>query len=63
VKLGSATFVNAMQGVQFVFLLGLVVLLSKKFPAILEEELTREVLLQKILAIGLIICGLFALYI
>jgi len=63
VKLGSATFVNALQGVQFVFLLGLVVLLSKKFPSILEEELTHEVLLQKILAIGLIICGLFALYI
>lgn len=63
VKLGSATFVNAMQGIQFVFLLGLVILLSKKFPEVIEEELSREVLLQKILAIGLIICGLFALYI
>lgn len=63
VKLGSATFVNAMQGIQFVFLLGLVILLSKKFPAIIEEELSGEVLLQKILAVGLIICGLFALYV
>jgi drug/metabolite transporter (DMT)-like permease len=63
VKLGSATLVNAMQGIQFVFLLGLVILLSRKFPKILEEELDRKILLQKIIAVALIISGLVLLYV
>lgn len=62
VKLGSATLVNAMQGIQFVFLLGMVVILSRKFPKILEEDLTEKVLIQKTIAIVMIIAGMVILY-
>lgn len=62
-KLGSASVVNALQGMQFVFLLGFVVLLSKRYPNILKEELGRKILWQKIIAVALIIAGLFLLYI
>jgi len=62
VKLGSATLVNAMQGIQFVFLLGLVILLSHKFPKIIKEEFNRKILIQKIIAVALIISGMAVLY-
>jgi len=62
VSLGSATLVNALQGTQFMFLLGIVIILSKKFPVILKEELNRKVLAQKISAIALIVAGLLVLY-
>lgn len=54
----SVTLVNAIQGTQYAFLLILVVILSKKFPWILEERMSRGVILQKILAILLIGVGL-----
>ena len=46
--------INALQGVQYMF----AVLLSLKFPRILKEEISRGILLQKILAILLIGAGL-----
>lgn len=63
VKLGSASMVNSLQGLQFVFLLAFVVLLSKKFPNIIKEDLDRKILWQKIIAVALIIAGLFLLYV
>ena len=51
-------FVNALQGVQYVFILILTVFLSFKFPKILKEEVSKEVLLQKIIAILSIGIGL-----
>lgn len=50
--------INALQGVQYVFLLVLAALISFKFPQILKEEVSREVLLRKIVAILLIGGGL-----
>jgi len=50
--------INALQGVQYMFLLMFAVLLSLKFPRILKEEISRGILLQKILAILLIGAGL-----
>ncbi len=50
--------INALQGVQYVFLLVFAALISFKFPQILKEEISREVLLQKIAAILLIGGGL-----
>lgn len=63
VKLGSVSLVNALQGSQFVFLLGFTVLLSKKYPHILKEELDKRILWQKVLAIALILAGLFLLHV
>lgn len=61
ISLGSVSLVNAMQGVQYVFLLILAVILSKKFPQILEEKISGKILLQKISAILIIGLGLVIL--
>jgi len=50
--------INALQGIQYVFLLIFTILLSLKFPQLLKEEISREILLQKIIAILLIGAGL-----
>ncbi|PIZ87749.1 MAG: hypothetical protein COX92_00515 [Candidatus Nealsonbacteria bacterium CG_4_10_14_0_2_um_filter_40_15] len=54
-------FINALQGVQYLFLLIFAVFLSLKFPEILKEEISKEILLQKIIAILLIGGGLVLL--
>jgi len=54
----GVAIINALQGVQYVFLLIFAALLSLKFPQILKEEISRKVLFQKILAILLIGSGL-----
>ena len=56
--LACVAVINALQGVQYVFLLAFAALISFKFPQILKEEVSREVLLQKIVAILLIGGGL-----
>lgn len=50
--------INALQGIQYVFLLIFAVFLSLKFPQILKEEISKEILFQKIIAILLIGLGL-----
>ena len=46
--------INALEGVKYVFLLIFAVLISKKFPQILKEEVSKEVVFQKIIAILLV---------
>jgi len=58
IALGSVTLVNAMQGLQYVFLLIVVAFLSKKFPRILSEQIHKKALTQKIIAIFIIAAGL-----
>lgn len=58
ISLGSVTLINAMQGLQYVFLLGLVATLSFNRPELLKEELSGHILLRKIIAILLIAGGL-----
>ncbi len=52
------SFINALQGVQYVFLLIFSIFLSFQFPQILKEEFSRKGLFQKIIAILLIGTGL-----
>jgi len=54
-------FINALQGVQYVFLLIFSIVLSFKFPQILKEQITKEVIVQRIIAIFLIGGGLVLL--
>lgn len=54
-------FINALQGIQYVFLLIFTVLLSLKFPQILKEEISRKIIFQKIISILLIGAGLLIL--
>ena len=58
ISLGSVTIVNAMQGTQYALLLIGTIALSKYYPKILKEKVTRQILSQKILAIALIAIGL-----
>jgi drug/metabolite transporter (DMT)-like permease len=56
--LTHVALINALQGVQYVFLLVFAVLLSLKFPKMLKEEISKEILFQKIFAVSLIVGGL-----
>lgn len=55
---GYVAIISALQGVQYIFLLILAILLSFKFPQILKEEISREIIFQKIIAILIISVGL-----
>jgi len=50
--------INALSGVQYIFLIILATLLFFKFPGILKEEISRKVLLQKAIAVCLVVMGL-----
>lgn len=56
-------FINALQGVQYAFLLLFTILVSLKAPQLLKEEISRKTIIQKISAILLIIGGLVVLVI
>ena len=62
IKLGNVALVNAIQGVQYVFLFGLVMYFAKNYPQILEEKMTGKIIAQKILAIIIIGFGLALIY-
>lgn len=56
--LAYVAIINALQGVQYAFLLIFTIFLSLKLPQILKEEISKKILLQKISAILLIGGGL-----
>jgi len=58
ISLGSVTVVNALQGIQYVFLLLLAVVVSRWWPKLFTEELQRVAVAQKIGGIALISLGL-----
>lgn len=59
--LAYVAIINALQGVQYAFLLIFTILLSIKSPHILKEEISPKIILQKIIAILLIGGGLILL--
>lgn len=61
ISLGAVAMVNVLQGVQYLFLIFIVIFLSSKFPKIYNEELGKGVLLQKILGVILVGLGLYIL--
>ncbi|HYE22383.1 MAG TPA: EamA family transporter [Verrucomicrobiae bacterium] len=61
ISLGSVTIVNALQGVQFIFLLVLTTALSIYYPHVLKEKITKGIMLLKIVSIILISTGLVLL--
>jgi len=56
--LAFVAIINALQGIQYVFLLIFTIFLSLKFPWFLKEKISLKILLQKIFAILLIGAGL-----
>lgn len=61
VPVGYLATLNALRGVQYVFLFILTTLFSFYLPRYLKEKASRKVLTQKIIAVILIIIGLFIL--
>ncbi|PLX20322.1 hypothetical protein C0584_06280 [Candidatus Parcubacteria bacterium] len=61
ISLGNVAMVNALQGIQFSFLIIMVFFLSRKFPDILEEETGRGVMFQKVVGVVLVSLGLYVL--
>lgn len=62
-SLGSIALVNALAGIQYVFLFLLVIFLSKKHPQIIKEPLTKKIISRKIVSLALIVGGIFILLI
>lgn len=56
--LAYVAIINALQGINYAFLLVFIIFLSLKFPQILKEEISKKILFQKIIAILLIGAGL-----
>jgi drug/metabolite transporter (DMT)-like permease len=61
ISLGNVALINSLQGVQYVFLILIVIFLSATYPKILKEELGGGVMLQKGVGISLICTGLYML--
>ena len=57
----SVAIINASRGLEYVFLLVIILLLARKHPHLLEEKLTPLIILQKAVAVALIIAGLVIL--
>ncbi len=55
---GEVSLVNAARGVEFAFVFIFTFFLSCKFPNILKEEISRSIIIRKILAIAIIGAGL-----
>lgn len=61
ISVGSVTVVNALQGTQYLVLLGVALLVSRSWPKVLQEELHRVALWQKVGGITLVSSGLIAI--
>jgi len=59
ISLGNVAIVNALQGVQYLFLFVIILLISNKFPKMLNEQLGGGVLIQKLIGTVLICLGLY----
>ena len=59
ISLGNVAVVNALQGVQYLFLFVIIVLISNKFPKMLNEQLGGGVLVQKLIGTVMICLGLY----
>ncbi len=63
ISLGSVSIVQALTGLQFVFLLCIAYFLSGRFPAVLRGEMHSKGLSHKLLGIGCVILGLAMLFV
>ncbi len=55
------SFVNALEGIKYVFVVGLASIISLKFPLVIREKVNKQAIAQKLLAIALIGAGLVLL--
>lgn len=60
ISLGSAAIVNALQAVQYAFLVAVALLFGKKAARLLGENLSRPVIIRKMIAICIVAFGLWS---
>ncbi len=58
ISVNATALINALQGMQYVFLLLIVAVVTRLHPKALNEKMTRKILIQKIIATALIVAGL-----
>lgn len=56
---GSLSLITALQGIQYAFILIFAAIATWKFPKMIEEKISKKIIIQKVLALGLIIIGLY----
>lgn len=61
VSLANPALVNSLFGIQYVTILIVAIFLSKKHPQLLDEEITRKSIIQKIIGVGVLTLGLYFL--
>jgi len=61
ISLGNVALINALQGVQYVFLIFIFLVLSEAYPKILKEEMGKAVLIQKFMGVMLVGVGMYLL--
>lgn len=61
ISLASVSLVNALQGVQYIFIIIFVVIAAKFKPELLGEKISRRIMLEKITAILIIVAGIAVL--
>jgi drug/metabolite transporter (DMT)-like permease len=57
----NVSLINALQGTQYAFLLFLIIVMARKFPKFIDEEIGRGVIFQKTIGIDLVGLGLYLL--
>ena len=57
--LGSVSLVTSLQGVQYAFVFLIILITTLFFPKFLKEEITKEIFIQKIIAVIFIFIGLY----
>lgn len=61
ISLTTPALVNSLQGTQYIFLFALTIFLSKSFPSVFKEDLSKFKISSKIIGIILIALGLYLL--
>ncbi len=61
-SLGPIALVNALAGMQYIFLFMLILPISRKFPHLLEENMSTRIIIQKIISLVIITLGIYILF-
>jgi len=59
ISLGNVAIVSALQGVQYLFLFLIILIVSARFPKVLHEQLGHGVFLQKLIGTIMVCLGLY----
>jgi len=59
ISLGNVAIVSALQGVQYLFLFIIILIISTRFPKVLHEQLGGGVFLQKLIGTVMVTLGLY----